>query len=438
MLTYCSLPTFALLLSSGIAFYISIYDFLSFAKWKYNTIKYNILCQCDDIILDEWLQHTVGYLTASYGLAMMTILLYSFPLPHAIRRRFIQYLSLYNISSLERKGEAEGEAEEEGEDQYTIEELLYEPGGLSRLISIMFLSKKNATITTTTTTPVLHSTSATTTTGTPVDSIPILQVHTTHDMHDLQYQEDEQEYEYYTQDTNKNDPHKHHPYHSQHLPITSSASSTAESTSTPTWHDHDQEPTSSSSSAAEAAFQSSSSAFNQIYRDILQYTLKQLSSNIHPEKIQRIGISAGLALFIQMKYSPVARQTLKNVMHGSIAIGLSSLILGSCASLYAKRRLWKWIMILKDSLQSQSQVQQQSQTQSQVQQQPQSQSQVQQQQQQQQLDSHRILSYGHGIWMSIVYKFQHDERFRRQWKAFVCTLVLYVYRKRFMFWNHGK
>lgn len=376
MLTYCSVPTLALLLSIGIAFYISIRDLMSFVQWKYNNIKYDILSQCNDIVLDEWLQNTVGYLSASYGLAMVTILLYSLPLPRTVRLQFIQYLSSY-IPSLE-------------DEQYTIEEIMYEPGGLSRLMSMFCFKDTPAAV------------DASVTANAPMDSIPILP--TVHELNDLYYPEEgeeEEDKEIYAQGTNQKEPH--HPHDPP--PISSSASSTAESTTTPTLYEsyipkhlhyhHDQE-------------HKSLSFTHNIYMDILKYTLEQLLSKINPEKIQRIGISAGLALLVQMKYSSVARQTFKNVLQGSIVIGLSSIMLGSCASLYTKKRLWKWMV--RPHKEKDEPTKEKTQ------------------------ESNRIFLYGHGIWMSLVYKFQHDQSFRRKWKAFLCMTVLYLIRKQSI-WN---
>lgn len=354
MLTYCSVPTLALLLSIGIAFYISIRDLMSFAQWKFNNIKYNILRQCNDIVLDEWLQNTVGYLSASYGLAMITILLYSFPLPHTVRLQFIQYLSSYILE----------------DEQYTIEEIMYEPGGLFRLIS-MFFSKDTA--------------SASVTANSTVDSMPILQ--TAHERNDLHYPEEDEEEEENEEEINAQGTHKKEPHHPHDPPpISSSASSTAESTTTPTLYE-------------------SYHHTNNIYMDILKYTLDRLLSKINPEKIQRIGISAGLALMVQMKYSSVARQTFKNVLQGSILIGLSSIILGSCVSLYTKKRLWK-CMVPPPPSNTKEHTQ----------------------------ESNRIFLYGYGVWMSLVYKFQHDQSFRRKWKAFLCMTVFYFIRKQSI-WN---
>jgi hypothetical protein len=335
---------------------------MSFAQWKYNNIKYNILRQCNDIVLDEWLQNTVGYLSASYGLAMITILLYSFPLPHTVRLQFIQYLSSYILE----------------DEEYTIEEIMYEPGGLFRLIS-MFFSKDTA--------------SASVTANSTVDSMPILQ--TAHERNDLQYPEEDEEEEENEEEINAQGTHKKEPHHPHDPPpISSSASSTAESTTTPTLYESD------------IPNHLHYHHTNNIYMDILKYTLDRLLSKINPEKIQRIGISAGLALMVQMKYSSVARQTFKNVLQGSILIGLSSIMLGSCVSLYTKKRLWKCMVPPPPPSNTKEHTQ----------------------------ESNRIFLYGYGVWMSLVYKFQHDQSFRRKWKAFLCMTILYFIRKQSI-WN---
>jgi hypothetical protein len=390
----CSLPTLALLLSTGIAFYIAITDMISYVQWKYTNIKHTILNQCNEIILDEWLQNTIGYISASYGLAITTILLYSFPMSQTFRIQMIQYLSSH-VPMLQ---------------EHNIHEIMYQPGGLSRLISIFF-AKDTSTMET------IKSTMDTTT----VDSIsiPILQVQTQY-MNDLHYQQEEHEYvedeeDYETNKTNQTKTEE--PEHHHHDIPSSTFSSTAESTSTSTTlheshtnhhhhhhnhHHHDHH----------CHHQQHTSRLpNNIPMDILPFLLELSLSKINQDKIQRIGIGAGLALCVQMKYSPVARNTFKHVLQGSIVIGLSSLILGSCASVYAKKRVRKWMLQMMEEDNEEQEARKSKKDKN------------------KRNHSSNMIQYGHGVWMSLVYKFKHDEGFRRKWKGFLCIMVLYILRK---------